>query len=29
MLYEQRKYKILKVGEDSLFSKPTNTQALI
>lgn len=29
MLFEQRKYKIHKVGEDSLLSKPTNTQALI
>jgi hypothetical protein len=29
MLYEQRKYKMLKVADESLFSKPTNTQSLI
>ena len=29
MLFEQRKYKLLRVGEESLFSKPTNTQSLV
>lgn len=29
MLYEQRKYKLHKIFEDSFFSKSANTQSLI